>query len=153
VQPAKSVRNWRTDANIKRFAQILISAVITVGFAFLSPAKAEAPAPIVEPVVVKLTPKEFAKVQVIKQWNSSNEYDCLVELWRRESNWRAEALNKSSGAFGIAQFMPQTWVDYGYIYYKPTAAETQIVVGLRYITNRYKTPCNALSFHDKKNWY
>jgi hypothetical protein len=30
---------------------------------------------------------------------------------------------------------------------------TQIKWGMNYIKERYETPCNALRFHDNKNWY
>jgi hypothetical protein len=30
---------------------------------------------------------------------------------------------------------------------------TQVDWGMDYITKRYKTPCKALQFHDRKNWY
>jgi len=98
-----------------------------------------------------LLPKEFAKVKVKVQWVKDNEYTCLVELWRRESNWNPLSHNKSSGAFGIAHFMPDTWGTYKY--QKPTDPYIQVEAGLRYITKRYGSPCKALAFHDKKGWY
>jgi hypothetical protein len=30
---------------------------------------------------------------------------------------------------------------------------TQVDWGMDYIKKRYKTPCKALNFHDRKNWY
>ena len=30
---------------------------------------------------------------------------------------------------------------------------TQVKWGLKYIEQRYKTPCNALRHHNNKNWY
>ncbi|MEO0313265.1 MAG: hypothetical protein RL140_495 [Actinomycetota bacterium] len=80
------------------------------------------------------------------------QYSCLVKLWNRESNWRVNAFNKSSGAYGIPQALPGTkmatagadWL---------TNPETQINWGLGYIQGRYGTPCAALSHSDHKGWY
>ena len=38
-------------------------------------------------------------------WPSS-EFDCLVALWSKESGWRVNAYNASSGAYGIPQALP-----------------------------------------------
>ena len=38
-------------------------------------------------------------------WPSS-EFDCLVALWNKESGWRVNAYNASSGAYGIPQALP-----------------------------------------------
>ncbi|WP_207345040.1 lytic transglycosylase domain-containing protein [Arthrobacter sp. E3] len=34
------------------------------------------------------------------------QFQCLNQLWERESNWRTNATNPSSGAYGIAQALP-----------------------------------------------
>ena len=36
----------------------------------------------------------------------STEFDCLVALWSKESGWRVNAYNASSGAYGIPQALP-----------------------------------------------
>lgn len=82
----------------------------------------------------------------------SEQYSCLVKLWERESNWRYNAKNKSSGAYGIPQSLPGTkmasegadWL---------TNPETQIRWGIKYIKGRYGSPCGALAHSDKKGWY
>jgi soluble lytic murein transglycosylase-like protein len=81
-----------------------------------------------------------------------DQYSCLAKLWDRESNWRVNALNKSSGAYGIPQSLPATkmasegadWL---------TNPETQIRWGIKYIKGRYGTPCGALAHSNKFNWY
>ena len=89
--------------------------------------------------------KLYAHIQIV----SANEYKCLDTLWTHESNWNPKAENKKSGAFGIAQFMPETWGNYKYPY-KPTDAGIQITAGLRYITKRYGSPCEAWAFWQKQ---
>jgi hypothetical protein len=85
-----------------------------------------------------------------KQWK------CLDELWQRESSWGTIknphlAKNPKSSAYGIPQAtkgkMAEQAADW------KTNPITQIKWGMNYIKQRYKTPCNALEFHDKKNWY
>jgi hypothetical protein len=95
------------------------------------------------------SPKAFAYKKVLGQWNSKREFVCLVELWERESHWNPKAHNKSSGAFGIAQFLPSTWSNYK-LPYKPKSASVQITGGLRYIYKRYGSPCRAWAFWQHK---
>jgi hypothetical protein len=90
-------------------------------------------------------PKVYAESMVMKQWGKSSEYKCLEQLIQRESGWRITAHNKSSGAFGLFQFLPSTWGNYKYPY-KPKEAIIQITAGLRYITKRYGSPCKAWAF-------
>jgi hypothetical protein len=95
--------------------------------------------------------KHYANSALPKYQWGRKQYTCLVELWRRESNWNHLSRNKRSGAFGIAQFMPTTWGNYNSV--KTTNAFRQIDLGLRYIKVRYTSPCSALSFHERNGWY
>lgn len=81
-----------------------------------------------------------------------DQYSCLVKLWNRESNWRYNAINRSSGAYGIPQSLPASKMategpDY------LTNPETQIRWGIKYIKGRYGAPCGALAHSDKLGWY
>lgn len=86
-----------------------------------------------------------------KGWGR-DQYSCLVKLWDRESNWRVNATNRSSGAYGIPQALPGVkmasegadWL---------TNPETQIRWGVGYIKGRYGSPCGALAHSNKFNWY
>jgi hypothetical protein len=92
-------------------------------------------------------------VDKLIQLDMLEHYPCLFELWTKESNWRPKARNKSSGALGIAQLMPETWVN---IKTKPTLnGYKQVDAGLAYIERKYgkKGICRAYAHHLAKNWY
>lgn len=79
------------------------------------------------------------------------QWKCLNTLWTEESHFNPKALNMSSHAYGIAQFLPTTWANYNLK--KAVGAVDQVKDGLRYIQSRYGSPCNALSFHNVHGWY
>lgn len=96
--------------------------------------------------------KAFALGQVeAKGWNY-DQYSCLVKLWERESNWRWNATNKSSGAYGIPQSLPATKMAKAGADWR-TNPETQVRWGINYIDGRYGSPCAALVHSDEHNWY
>jgi len=84
----------------------------------------------------------------------SDQMSCLVSLWNQESGWRANALNASSGAYGIPQSLPATkMADAGADW--RTNAATQIDWGLAYIKSAYGSPCGAWN-HEMSvdpHWY
>ena len=83
---------------------------------------------------------------------TENDFNCLVKLWERESNWNPNAHNKSSGAHGICQALPASkMASEGSDYM--TNYKTQIRWGLKYIKNRYDTPANAWAHSQQKGWY
>lgn len=98
------------------------------------------------------TSKEYALKTILDMGWESDQYSCIVILWERESNWRVNAKNKSSGAYGIPQSLPGSkmasegadWM---------TNPQTQINWGLKYIKGRYGAPCGALAHSNKFNWY
>lgn len=101
------------------------------------------------------------------------EWACLLELWTRESSWNQEADNPGSSAYGIPQALVNLHkinIDNNYAGYYDTEVQvtpgvsstynytggdppTQIRWGLDYIIGRYRTPCQALAFHDANNYY
>jgi hypothetical protein len=80
------------------------------------------------------------------------EYDCLYSLWARESGWRYNAYNASSGAYGIPQSLPGSKMASAGADWETNPA-TQIVWGLGYITGRYSTPCGAWAHSEDEGWY
>lgn len=84
-------------------------------------------------------------------WTGS-EWECLNTLWTRESNWRHNASNPTTGAHGIPQALPGSKMgSHGADW--ATNPATQISWGLSYVKNRYGTPCGAWSFFLQRNWY
>ncbi|MFC8302097.1 lytic transglycosylase domain-containing protein [Specibacter sp. NPDC057265] len=83
---------------------------------------------------------------------AAGEFSCLNQLWERESNWRTNATNPYSGAYGIAQALPPSkyavagsdWL---------SNYRTQIEWGLGYIQNRYGSPCGAWQHSQSVGWY
>lgn len=82
----------------------------------------------------------------------STEYDCLYSLWARESGWRYNAYNASSGAYGIPQSLPGSKMASAGADWETNPA-TQIIWGLGYITGRYETPCGAWAHSESSGWY
>ena len=97
--------------------------------------------------------KAYAYDLVLNQYLwSESDYQALVNLWERESNWNANAHNKSSGAHGIPQSLPASKMSSeGSDYY--TNGYTQIRWGLKYIKDRYGSPSAAWQHFQNKNWY
>lgn len=84
----------------------------------------------------------------------SDQFSCLVSLWTQESGWRANALNTSSGAYGIPQSLPAEKMAVAGADWRTNAA-TQINWGLAYIHDAYGSPCGAWN-HEMSvdpHWY
>lgn len=77
---------------------------------------------------------------------TGGQWTCLYTLWKHESQWDANAKNPTSTAYGVAQFLNGTWSAVGGK--KTSNPTTQIGLGIRYIGQRYGTPCKAWNF-----WY
>ncbi|WP_255768824.1 coiled-coil domain-containing protein [Pseudarthrobacter sulfonivorans] len=81
-----------------------------------------------------------------------DQFQCLAQLWTKESNWLTTATNPYSGAYGIAQALPagkyasagSDWL---------TSYRTQVDWGLAYILTSYGSPCGAWDHSVLKNWY
>lgn len=130
---------------LNRLTHVLLVAALTVGLSFATHAEAQAPHVTEKQKISLLSPKEYAERLVMKRWNSQKQFQCLKALWGKESAWNHKAANPVSTAFGIPQFLNQTWINYGYPV-RPKSAHTQVEAGLKYIKARYKTPCGAWAF-------
>jgi len=98
------------------------------------------------------TAKAIAYDLVMARGWATSEYDCLVALWTRESQWNVYAENPTSGAYGIPQALPGTKMASVGSDWK-TNPKTQIIWGLGYIKERYQTPCGAWAQSERAGWY
>lgn len=95
--------------------------------------------------------KLYAYNQLFKR-RTEREWICLDNLWTQESQWNPDAQNPESTAYGIAQFIDQTWKQTGID--KTDNAKKQIDAGLIYIEQRYKeSPCLAWEHSQRKGFY
>lgn len=79
-------------------------------------------------------------------------WKCLDKLWQKESGWNELAKNRRTGAYGIPQALPPAkMAAYGRNW--KNNPEVQIKWGASYIKGRYKSPCKALAFMDRRGWY
>ncbi|UNM15845.1 peptidase S1 and S6 [Streptomyces formicae] len=85
-------------------------------------------------------------------WATASQWACLENLWDRESGWRWNAQNPSSGAYGIPQALPGSKMAVSGSDWQSNPL-TQIKWGLSYIDGRYGTPCGAWTFFQNNNWY
>ena len=79
-------------------------------------------------------------------------WEDLVKLWTRESHWRWNAENKSSGAYGIPQSLPANkMASAGANWHED--ASIQITWGINYIKSKYGNPSEAWKHSEKFRWY
>jgi len=103
-------------------------------------------------VVASGDPKQIAHDMVLAQGWGEGEYQCLVNLWQKESGWNPHAENSSSGAYGIPQALPGSKMASAGSDWQDNPA-TQIAWGLGYIKGVYGTPCGAWGHSQSNNWY
>ena len=82
---------------------------------------------------------------------TGEQWTALDNLWTRESDWNPAALNPSSGAYGIAQFLDATWASVGGT--RTPDPTLQIRYGLAYIQARYGSPAAAWAHEQSAGWY
>jgi cell wall-associated NlpC family hydrolase len=80
------------------------------------------------------------------------QWPYLDMLWNRESGWRVDATNPTSGAYGIPQSLPAIKMASAGADWR-TNAQTQIRWGLGYIRDRYGTPQHAWYHELNFGWY
>ncbi len=98
-------------------------------------------------------PKEIAR-QILKNkfGYGSNQFDCFNNIIMRESMWGMNATNPSSGAYGIPQALPGSKMASEGSDWRTNPA-TQIIWGIKYMKDRYGSPCGAWSFKSANGWY
>ena len=98
------------------------------------------------------TAQAIAYEMVLARGWGDDQFACLVALWNKESGWRVNAYNASSGAYGIPQSLPGSKMAAAGADWRTNAA-TQIDWGLSYISARYGAPCGAWAHSEAYNWY
>jgi hypothetical protein len=121
-------RSTRTASRIVRGVALVIGITLFLPLEQVSNAQ----------VMPTINPKHYAKWQL-----TAKEFKCLNKLWYKESRWNPKADNPHSTAYGIPQLLKMT----------ETNPLKQVDLGLKYIRHRHSTPCQALSFHNQRNWY
>jgi hypothetical protein len=158
-------------ASLRRHAALpLMAAVLTIAPVSLAAnaataatapttaTKATAPAvkkavakkkPHVSAKKAKRSPRAYAHKRVEGKYGwAHRQWNCLDRLWGRESGWRVRAGN-SSGAYGIPQALPGHKMGRGW----RSNGHAQVRWGLKYINDRYDTPCAADRHQRAKHWY
>ena len=127
--------------------------VVTVSLTYMKvqTTKSEALAAISSPQAKYFDAEALTFLTVYTKGWTMDQWKCLQYVWNHESHFNPKALNMSSGAFGIAQFLPTTWGNYKVV--KTPTAKLQIQYGLRYIQQRYGSACAAKAFWVKNGWY
>ena len=97
--------------------------------------------------------KKVAKSIALTEYAwGEDQYLCLNRLWTKESHWNYKARNRVTGAHGIPQALPATKMEVVGTDWR-TNPVTQITWGLKYIKERYNTPCAAWGKFKRSNWY
>jgi len=82
----------------------------------------------------------------------ADQFQCLDNLWTKESGWNYRAYNANGGATGIPQALPGSKMGTVAADWQ-TNATTQVTWGLQYISAAYGTPCAAWSHSQANNFY
>jgi hypothetical protein len=94
----------------------------------------------------------YAFAQLSAMGYGEEQYSCILWLWNRESGWRTNAYNASSGAYGIPQSLPGSKMAAVGADWR-TNYQTQVRWGLIYIQGRYGSPCAAWDHSESVGWY
>ncbi|MGW7526570.1 aggregation-promoting factor C-terminal-like domain-containing protein [Streptomyces sp. NPDC054783] len=94
-----------------------------------------------------------AQIQAMaRQMVASDQFQCFSNIVNNESSWNYQAVNASSGAYGLFQALPAGKYSSAGADWRTNPA-TQIKWGLNYMNDRYHSPCQAWSFWQANHWY
>ena len=98
-------------------------------------------------------PQEIAR-QILKNkfGYGSSQFSCFNNIIMRESKWDINATNPSSGAYGIPQALPGSKMASEGSDWRTNPA-THIIWGIKYMKDRYGSPCGAWGFKSSHGWY
>ncbi|MFJ3208783.1 aggregation-promoting factor C-terminal-like domain-containing protein [Streptomyces flaveolus] len=87
-----------------------------------------------------------------RQMVPSGQFQCFSNIVDHESSWNYQAVNASSGAYGLFQALPGSKMSSVGSDWQTNPA-TQIKWGLNYMDSRYGSPCDAWAFWQNNHWY
>ncbi|MGW7821379.1 aggregation-promoting factor C-terminal-like domain-containing protein [Streptomyces puniciscabiei] len=94
-----------------------------------------------------------AQIQAMaRQMVAGDQFQCFSNIVNNESSWNYQAVNASSGAYGLFQALPAGKYASAGADWRTNPA-TQIKWGLNYMNDRYHSPCGAWSFWQANHWY
>ncbi|MFI9648672.1 transglycosylase SLT domain-containing protein [Streptomyces sp. NPDC052040] len=94
-----------------------------------------------------------AQIQAMaRQMVGAGQFQCFSNIVDHESTWNYQAVNASSGAYGLFQALPGSKMSSVGADWQTNPA-TQIKWGLNYMNSRYGSPCQAWSFWQANSWY
>ena len=134
---------------------ILGMLIVGVGFALMIPADKPleknkiVTGYVSSPIKYQRTPdtaRGYARSMV-----SVKEYKALEELIMLESSWNPNAQNPKSTAYGLGQFIDQTWEQVGIE--KSADYRIQLIASHKYVMDRYGSWVKALEFRKANGYY
>lgn len=134
---------------------ILGMLIVGIGFALMIPADK----PLKENKIVTgyvSSPIKYQRVPdtargYARSMVSAKEYKALEELIMLESSWNPDAQNKKSTAYGLGQFIDQTWDEVGIE--KSADYRIQLIASHKYVMDRYGSWVKALEFRKANGYY
>lgn len=84
-------------------------------------------------------------------WDTGDQWEALSFIVDHESGWDPTAVNPTSGAYGLFQFLGATRATY--LPDSNPDPAVQAEAGMRYIADRYGTPMAAREFWESNGWY
>ncbi|WP_327317570.1 transglycosylase SLT domain-containing protein [Streptomyces sp. NBC_01235] len=94
-----------------------------------------------------------AEVQAIaRQIVPADQFQCFSNIVDHESTWNYQAVNPSSGAYGLVQAYPGSKMSSAGADWRTNPA-TQIKWGLNYMNERYDSPCGAWDYWQANGSY
>ncbi|EYT81778.1 transglycosylase SLT domain-containing protein [Streptomyces andamanensis] len=87
-----------------------------------------------------------------QQMVPGGQFQCFSNIVSHESGWNMNAVNASSGAYGLFQALPAGKYASAGADWRTNPA-TQIKWGLNYMNSSYGSPCAAWSFWQTNHWY
>lgn len=141
---------------MKKYIRILVRSalvvILLVATLTVEIANAEAPKmPVDVPQeIVGDSVKTYAYRRVESNFKPHNwvYFDKIIKV---ESEWRCNAQNPKTTAYGLGQLLDSTWINIGHT--KSSDCYDQVEATITYIEKTYGTPERAWNFWKQHTWY